>query len=97
MNALLSILYRKSIELTIVIVNCQYAPIKIFISELCMNVLLSILYRKSVELTIKSMLLLIAYKNVSCLNSHLLVLLFVKLLPAMRVTNASKPNTFNSR
>ena len=62
-----------------------------------MNVLLSILYCKSIELTIKSKLLLIVnkslYKNISPRKSHLLVLLFVKLLPAMRFTNASKQNT----
>ena len=60
---------------------------------------MSILYRKSIELTIKSTLLSIAdraYKNISHLKSHLLVLLFVKLLPAIQLTNASKWNTFNS-
>ena len=36
-------------------------------------------------------------KIISRRKSYLLVLLFVKLLPAMRFTNASKRNTFNSR
>ena len=37
------------------------------------------------------------YKNNSRQKLHLLVLLLVKLLSAMRFTNASKLNTFNSR
>ena len=62
----------------------------------CMYVLLSILYQKSIELIIISTLLTSTYKNISCRKSHLLVLLFVEMLPALRFTNASKWNTFNS-
>ena len=38
-----------------------------------------------------------AYQNISYQKSHLLVLLFIKLLPVLQFTNASKQNTFNSR